>query len=205
MPRLPQSEEQRDNVRRRILDAAQDLFDSAGIDAVSMRALGARVGLTASALYAYFPTKTTLLRALWWDALDELLSRMQDISRNETDPISAIRALGRTYSEFALENPARYRVLFLIEAGETVADLRTQGFRHKSYDILYERIDDAIKSHQLKDGDPHTISQVFWAGVHGVIMLASSATSFPTLPPDAFVSAMLDALLSGLCAPSMKK
>lgn len=205
MPRLPQSEEQRDIVRRRILQAAQDLFDGAGIDAVSMRALGARVGLTASALYAYFPTKTALLRALWQEALDELLIRMRDISRHETDPVSAIRALGEAYIAFALENRARYRVLFLIESGDSVADLKTGGIRHAAYDLFRTKVSDAIALGRLRLDDPDLVAQTFWSGVHGVLVLTGSSASFDFLPPQVLASSMIDTLLSGLSAPSTEK
>lgn len=198
MPRPPQSEEQRGIVRRRILSAAQELFDSAGIDAVSMRALGARVGLTASALYAYFPAKIDLLRALWWDALDELHSRMAQLSQREPDPIAAIRGLGLAYVDFGLENPARFRVLFMADQGGFAEELKAAGIYHESYRLFRERVSEAIDQGRLQFGDPDLCAQVLWAGVHGALNLTNSSGSFPFVLPSLLAVTTIDALLAGL-------
>src|SRR5690349_8066159 len=55
-----------------IRDAAVDLIARHGYEAVSMRQLGAEVGVQAAALYRYFPTKEDLLFALMEDHMSEL-------------------------------------------------------------------------------------------------------------------------------------
>ena len=198
MPRAPLSEEQRDIVRRRILDAAQELFDGAGIDAVSMRALGARVGLTASALYAYFPAKIDLLRALWWDALDDLQARMLRLSQGEADPITAIRGLGLAYVDFGLENPARFRVLFMADQGAFAEELKAAGIYHDSYRLFRDRVAEAIDQGRLRLNDPDLCAQALWAGAHGVVNLINSSASFPFVLPTLLAATTFDALLAGL-------
>lgn len=205
MPRVPHSEEQRNIVRRRILDAAQELFDGAGIDAVSMRALGARVGLTASALYAYFPAKIDLLCALWWDALDDLHARMVRLSQGEPDPIAAIRGLGLAYVDFGLENPARFRVLFMADQGAFAEELRAAGIYHNSYRLFRERVAEAIDQGRLRLNDPDLCAQVLWGGVHGAVNLTNLSTSFPFVSPALLAATTIDALLTGLSSDRVKE
>jgi AcrR family transcriptional regulator len=198
VPRAPQTEEQREIFRRRILDAAQELFDSSGIDAVSMRALGARVGLTASALYAYFPAKIDLLRALWWDALNDLQARMARLSECEPDPIAAIRGLGLAYVEFGLENPARFRVLFMADQGSFAEELKAAGIYHDAYRLFRERVTEAIGQGRLRPNDSDLCAQSLWAGVHGAVNLINSSASFPFVSPSLLAATTIDALLVGL-------
>jgi len=198
MPRPPQTGEQREIVRRRILSAAQELFDRSGIDAVSMRALGARVGLSASALYAYFPAKIDLLRALWWEARDELHVRMEGISQREPDPIAALRELGLAYIEFALENPARFRVLFLVDQGGLAAELRTEGVRHEAYTLVRRRVAEAIDLGRLRLDDADLGAQMLWATAHGTLALPVSSESFQFLPPPLLAARLFEALFAGL-------
>lgn len=198
MPRAPHSEEQREVIRRRILDAAQELFVSSGIEAVSMRALGARVGLTASALYAYFPAKIDLLRGLWWDALDDLHARMARLSASEADPIAAIREIGRAYVAFGLENPARFRVLFMADQGALAEELKAAGITHDAYRLLRERVAEAIGQGRLRPGDPDLCAQVLWAAAHGAVSLVNSSASFPFVSPALLAATTLDAVLGGL-------
>ena len=50
--------------RQRILDAALDLADAEGLDALSMRRLGAVLGVEAMSLYHHVPSKAALLDGL---------------------------------------------------------------------------------------------------------------------------------------------
>src|SRR5262249_27059804 len=54
-----------------ILDAAEAICEAEGYDALSMRAVAARLGATPMALYNHFATKVELVNAL----LDRVLSR----------------------------------------------------------------------------------------------------------------------------------
>ena len=53
-----------------ILSEARTLGEQKGIDAITMRALARRLGVTPNALYTYFPNKESLM-----DALLELTAR----------------------------------------------------------------------------------------------------------------------------------
>ncbi|MDV3219872.1 TetR/AcrR family transcriptional regulator [Intrasporangium sp.] len=55
-----------------IVAAAIALADEGGIDAVSMRAVGQRLGKTPMALYTYVPSKAELIDLMWDTALGEL-------------------------------------------------------------------------------------------------------------------------------------
>ena len=59
--------------RREILDVAWELVRADGLGALSMRDLGARVGLRAQSLYVYFPSKHAIYDAMFADANRELL------------------------------------------------------------------------------------------------------------------------------------
>lgn len=66
-------ETQPDNRRRVILDAALRLADEKGLDAVSMRAVAQRAGLTAMALYPYVGSKAELLDGMMGRLVSEVM------------------------------------------------------------------------------------------------------------------------------------
>ena len=198
MPRRPLSEAERDLVRRRILDAAQELFDADGIEAVSMRAIGARVGLAASALYAYFPAKLDLIRALWHGALGELESRFRALSEAEPDPVQAVVKLGAAYAEFAMEQPVGFRLLFLT-GGETIdADFVASDQSRTAYFLLRDRVAEGIAQGRLIVEDADLAAQILWSAIHGVLALAITHPSFPFHPPALLVETMTRTMLRGL-------
>ena len=58
--------------RERILVAALTVVDRDGLDGLTMRRLGAELGVEAMALYRYVPNKETLLEAVLEQVLSEL-------------------------------------------------------------------------------------------------------------------------------------
>ncbi|HEY4193395.1 MAG TPA: TetR/AcrR family transcriptional regulator [Mesorhizobium sp.] len=61
-----------------IREAAIDLMARYGYEAMSMRQLGAEVGVQAAALYRYFPTKEELLFTLMREHLEALMAAWRD-------------------------------------------------------------------------------------------------------------------------------
>jgi AcrR family transcriptional regulator len=61
----PLRREQAAATRRRILAAAQELFERAGYAATSMAAIAGAAGVSLKTVYLVFETKSGLLRALW--------------------------------------------------------------------------------------------------------------------------------------------
>lgn len=55
----------REEMRRRILAAALELFGSAGFESTTVRMIGRRCGVTDALLYYYFPSKRHILNAVW--------------------------------------------------------------------------------------------------------------------------------------------
>ena len=93
--------------RDQILDAALGIADEQGLDAVTMRAVATRVGVTAMALYPHVRSKDDLLDGLVGRLLAELF---------RPDPAQPwrdrLRALGRSAREVALRHPAVVPLLF---------------------------------------------------------------------------------------------
>ena len=58
--------------RRALLDAAADLLDEGGPDAVTLREVGARAGVSRGAPYGHFADKESLLTAVATESLDRL-------------------------------------------------------------------------------------------------------------------------------------
>lgn len=93
--------------RQAILDAALAIADEHGVDAVSMRAVADRVGLTSMALYPHVGDKAGLLDGM----VDRLLGEVAP-----PDPAlpwrDRMRALARSMREVATRHPATAQLLF---------------------------------------------------------------------------------------------
>lgn len=118
----------RDDVRQRILDAAQDDFLEHGYDGASMRAIAAQAKMTVGNIYLYFAGKAQLFEAIVTPPVQQLqaMLRMQDA----TD--ESIRQLAASLHDVFIE----HRVAFLILI------TRSQGSKYATFKemiIMYAR------------------------------------------------------------------
>src|SRR5512134_1722804 len=99
-----------------IVDAARDLMLSGGKDAVSMRAVADRVGLSATALYHYFENKHDLVDRVVRSAFERFGTQLEEAVRSQpAGSLERVAALGQAYITFAMENEAYFRVIFSID------------------------------------------------------------------------------------------
>ena len=104
-------------VRRRqsmideVIDAAWILVHEQGLAGLSMRDLGQRVGLHASSIYQYFPSKLDIYDALFAHGHRQLHATLAGLDR-DGDPESVFRAGSARFTAFCTEDPVRYQLLF---------------------------------------------------------------------------------------------
>lgn len=104
--------------RRSLLEAAGVLLDLGGVEAVTLREVGARAGVSHSAAYRHFADKESLLTVLATNALSELADLLEALVDSDDSPEESLRSgllslitLGRT-------RPHLYRLMFTTPAGD---------------------------------------------------------------------------------------
>jgi AcrR family transcriptional regulator len=94
---------------REIVDAARELIEGEGLEALTMRRLGDAIGVKAPSLYKHFPDKDTLEAAvisIGFEEFGAVLSAAVDGAA--ADPLGA---LASAYREFAKDHPDLYRLM----------------------------------------------------------------------------------------------
>jgi AcrR family transcriptional regulator len=101
----------REEVRRRIIDAAAELLRTGGRDAVTTRAVSAAAGVQSPVLYRLFTDMNGLLEAVAADGFERYLAgkRTQELS---ADPVDDLRRGWEMHIEFGLQNPAHYLLMY---------------------------------------------------------------------------------------------
>jgi AcrR family transcriptional regulator len=94
-----------------IVESAWKLAREHGIAGVSLHALAREVGMRQPSLYAYFDSKLALYDAMFADGNRRLLQRL-DLVKLPRDPRVALKKFLAEFVAFALEDPARYELLF---------------------------------------------------------------------------------------------
>jgi len=94
-----------------IVELAWKLAREHGIAGVSLHALAREVGMRQPSLYAYFDSKLALYDAMFADGNRRLMQQL-DLVKLPRDPRAALKKFLAEFVAFALEDPARYELLF---------------------------------------------------------------------------------------------
>lgn len=110
-PTRDRRSERHEATRAEILEAAWELAREEGVAGLSLRDLGTKVGMRAQSLYSYFDSKHAIYDALFREGYERLLERREYVETTG-DPREDLRRGGRQFTEFCVEDPARYQLLF---------------------------------------------------------------------------------------------
>jgi AcrR family transcriptional regulator len=113
--------------RQALLDAAGALLDAGGPDAVTLREVGARTGVSRSAPYRHFESKDTLLTALATNAMTQLGDRLESLAAEADSPEQSLRAALLSLLDIGRTRPHLYRIMFTTPAGDPTAAVEAAG------------------------------------------------------------------------------
>jgi AcrR family transcriptional regulator len=158
--------EQRENARRAILVATEQLLVESGYERFSMRRLSERCGYSSPTVYHYFGDKLRLIDALLEERFAVVLARLRRVAQG-SDPVQNIRALASAFVRFALQNPTHYRLL----SAPRDTELPMPPAAEESRALVLRPLEQLFEAGRLATRDVETAYQVVWAALHGAISL----------------------------------
>jgi len=169
--RKPRQRYHHGNLRRALLDEALATIASEGVEGLTLREIGARLGVSRTALYRHFTDKRALLEAVATEGFrsfrEQLVAAWQDGGRGP----AGFDAMGVAYVRFAAANPSHYRVMFggFLEF-DPLPELVTEAAG--AFQALVDALVTLQRDGLVRGDDPETMAGFVWAVVHGVAMLA---------------------------------
>lgn len=199
-------EREKQEVRRKILDAARSLFAKDGYEKVTMRRIADAIEYSPATIYLHFADKDALIRELCESDFLELAQAVVPLLAID-DPLARLRALGRAYLEFGLTHPHHYRLMFMeappYDEIPTTQLVQKGNPETDAYALLLSCIQDAMGRGLLRADldDAELVTQTVWSGMHGVVALHNALrddkwVSWRT--PEARGDLMVECLLRGL-------
>jgi AcrR family transcriptional regulator len=152
-------------LRARLVEVGVDLVTRDGVQALTLREIARRAGVSHGAPRRYFPTHLQLLSAIARRGFAELADRATAAAGDGTTPRAELQALARVYLEFALDNPGMYELMFrhdLLESGHL-------GLRDTSLPLFGRLVD--LVGRARPDVDARLVAGALWANLHGIAQL----------------------------------
>ena len=194
-------ERQKENLRQVIFDAASELFAQEGYANVSMRKIAEKIEYSPTTIYLYFKDKNELLKFICEETFAKLGEQIREISEPETDEIEALRKGLLAYVHFGLEHPNHYEVVFNMPIFNQPHDeeYKYEGsMGQRTFDYLRSQVAGCVAAGKLKKGDVDAMSQMLWAGIHGVVSLLNNHLDFPFVEKDKLVGELVEMMIKGL-------
>src|SRR5436305_347470 len=201
-PRARARRGQGERLREEILEATERLLIRTGDQgAVSIRAIAEAAGVTPPSIYLHFGDKDELLAAVCAVRFAELDRCMSEAAAREDDPLDAVRARGRAYVQFGLENPEHYRILFMTRPAASAGDSPVDPEPLPGLGAFGHLVDDvvrALEAGSLAAAHPFLVATGLWTGMHGITSLLIARPDFPWPPIETLLAQIVEVSARGL-------
>ncbi|TQM79009.1 TetR family transcriptional regulator [Saccharothrix saharensis] len=159
-----QERRERDRAERHrlIVDAARELAEAEGWDAVTTRRLAERVEYSQPVLYSHFKGKDAIVRAVAVQGCADLAELLRAARTAHRSPKSALRAVAVAYLDFAATRPALYDAMFVREVDLAFG---TADSPPELVAAFHEFV--AVVEPLAGNDDVETLTEVLWSALHG--------------------------------------
>jgi len=159
-------------LRARLVAVGVELVASEGVQALSLREIARRAGVSHGAPRRYFPTHLELLSAIARQGFGDLAVRAAEAvataDGRQADSREQVAALARGYLDFALANRGMYELMFrhdILESGQL-------GLRDTSLP-LFDTFTGLVARALPTADAPTAVAAALWANLHGLAQLWS--------------------------------
>lgn len=151
----PKRSQQHPDLRGAIKEVAKNQIAEHGPASLSLRAIARELGITAPAIYNYFPSRDDLVTTLIVDAYHSLAAALSEAGDSEqNNHTEAILAGFRAYRRWALANSAEYSLIFGTPIPNYHAPMEITGpAAAESMVVLIQAIDRAYQAGELNLND----------------------------------------------------
>jgi AcrR family transcriptional regulator len=159
------------DLRRALVDEALRTIQTDGVEHLTLRTVGERLGVSRSALYRHFADKQSLLATVGKEGFRKLRQAIADAWERNGRGRLGFEAMGRAYVQFAVAHPSHYRVMFggFIESSEK--DDEFVGEANAAFQVLVDALIEQQNAGDIRKDDPVQMARFVWAVVHGAAML----------------------------------
>jgi AcrR family transcriptional regulator len=160
-----------------LLEAAAEILETEGPDALSVRRIAAAAGVAPMGVYNHFASKSGIVEALFIQGFQRLSDALHAVA-DVQDPYEALREGGKRYRALALEHPMVYQLMFLkvipgFEPSERALEIAAGAF-----DNLVAAVQRAMEAGVITEGAPTETAQQIWASIHGWVSLELMGIGF---------------------------
>ena len=180
------------DVREKVLAAALQIIATDGPDAVSMREVARRSGVSHQAPYHHFGDRAGIFAAITEDGYTMLAERFAAVLSSDVAPS---RRCFEAYVSMAVEHPAHFRVMFRRDICGVNTHETTRAAADIAYAGLLQMVERTIGRPSGKK-ESVTWATLMWSSAHGLATLLVDGPLISKLPSGISVNEHIDDVVS---------
>lgn len=183
-----------------LLETAFEQARKQGPQAIQVRALAKRAGVSPSAIYRHVPNIETLLAEVSQQARQELAVRLirarDSAPQHRTRKAAArarFRAMGRGYIDFALDEPHLFDTAFMPNSAPLP---RSEG--PSAWEVLVEGVQELVDAGVIEAPAAADAALIAWSGVHGIASILARRVLVEPMDDDNAINVVQDAVMRSI-------
>jgi AcrR family transcriptional regulator len=163
--------EEKQEMRKRILDAARKIFLEKGYEKASIRNIANEINYSPGMIYFHFIDKSEIFHELHKEGFRLLLAQLKILDK-VADPFERLKAVGRVFIQFAQDNKDYYNLMFIEEPiGKKTPEDGGFQIAQEAINNLLELVKECQEKGRFKSLDVEYFSFMFLSSVHGICAL----------------------------------
>jgi AcrR family transcriptional regulator len=162
-------------LRQACLDEALAIIETSGVEALSLREVSRRLGVSHQAPYRHFASRDHILAELLSGSFEVFAAHLKSRPGSAAPPAD-LQAMGEAYLDFARAHPTRYRLMFSTPMPDPERFPEMMSRARAAFGLLEERLA-TMPSGTASVGDPSSpkLDALFvWATIHGLAGILNS-------------------------------
>jgi AcrR family transcriptional regulator len=170
MARASLSDEEVEQMRLRLAQAALELYTEQGYEAVSFRELAQRLGISHTLPYRYFDNKEALFAQVRSGGFLRIRAMLEASDPRHLAAPQRLLVLGNATVDWVKAHAAEYRLMFSMQQPPLERYPELLRARRAAFGYLVEVVRDGVRQGTMQ-GDPLTVMHIAWVSVHGLLTL----------------------------------
>lgn len=189
-------------IRKKIIDATNDILVEEGYENLSIRKIASRIEYSPGIIYHYFKDKAEIVSFVVGEGYGNILKTISEIPIDTENPDKTIVNGMRSYIELMLENPQQFRVVLMndIEAIQEKVNMLQEGIskERKSIQGLCKLVELAIKKNIFRKMDIELTAQIIWTSTHGLVSRLILEKNITKQQKERLINHHFEILINGL-------
>ncbi|MEM1338204.1 MAG: TetR/AcrR family transcriptional regulator [Bacteroidota bacterium] len=161
---------EKEELRASILNAAKKLFLEKGVEKTTIRNIADKIEYSPGTVYVYFKDKDEILSGLHTIGFQALKRQFLPLMQ-VGDPMERLKAIGKIYIEYSIQNPEMYELMFSMKAPMAFLQKIKEDEWHEgkaTFEILRSTVEECLQKRYFQDHNLDALTYMIWGTVHGI-------------------------------------